>query len=118
MAKAWQTVGVPTGSAAAAAGAGRVAATTADELSLRRTGGFGGLVRERTLRLGDLPEDDAGRWQELLGGDRLTRLADAPSHPDAFCYGVRCDAARVDVSIPEPALEADLRELFERTLAR
>ena len=87
------------------------------ELSVRRTGGFGGLVRERTLRLGDLSDDDASRWRMVLGDDRLARLADAPTHPDAFCYGVRCDAVRLDVMIPEPALEPDLRDLFDRTLA-
>jgi len=94
------------------------APTAADELSLRRTGGFGGMVRQRTLRIGELPDDDASRWRDLLTDDRLTRLADAPTHPDAFCYGVRCDAARLDVTIPEPALEPDVRDLFERTLTR
>ncbi len=74
-------------------------------------------MRERSLHLADLPDDDASRWRELLAGDRLARLADAPSHPDAFCYGVRCDAPQVDLTIPEPALAAELRELFERTLS-
>jgi hypothetical protein len=73
-------------------------------------------VRERSLHLGELSEGDASRWRELLGGDHLVRLADAPTHPDAFCYGVRCDAARLDVTIPEPALEPDVRDLLERTL--
>lgn len=114
--QAWTTVGV--GPAVATPGSSTPATpTAADELAVRRTGGFAGLVRERTLRLGDLPDDDAARWRDLLSGDRLTRLADGPTHPDAFCYGVRCDAARVDVTIPEPALEPDLLELIERTLA-
>jgi hypothetical protein len=114
---AWRTVGVVAGGSTSGPAP---TPAPADELSLRRTGGFGGLVRERTLRLGELPDDDASQWHDLLGGDRLVRLAAAPSaatvHPDAFCYGVRCESARLDVTIPEPALESDLRALFERTL--
>jgi hypothetical protein len=114
--EAWRSVGVsPEVSRLAGA---RTSTAGASDLTVRRTGGFGGLVRERTLRLAELPDDDASRWRELLDGDRLARLADAPTHPDAFCYGVRCDAVRVDVTIPEPALEPDLRDLFERTLDR
>jgi hypothetical protein len=79
--------------------------------------GFAGIVRERTLRLDDLPDDDAYHWRELLAEDRLALLADAPTHPDAYFYGVRCEAVSLDVTIPEPALEPDLRDLFERTLA-
>ena len=114
--QAWQAVGV-TPEVSRLAGA-RTSTTGASELTVRRTGGFGGLVRERSLRLADLPDADAARWRALLAGDRLARLADAPTHPDAFCYGVRCDAPRIDVTIPEPALEAELRDLFERTLTR
>jgi hypothetical protein len=111
---AWREVGVVR--AGPGTGSADAPAERADELSVRRTGGFGGLVRERTLRLAELPDDDASRWRSLLSGDRLARLADAPTHPDAFCYGVRCDSARLDVTIPEPALEPDVRDLFERTL--
>jgi hypothetical protein len=115
--QAWRAVGVTAGDA----GPGETPAGSTDEppdtdLTVRRTGGFGGLVRERTLLLGELPDADATRWRDLLDGDRLTQLADAPTHPDAFCYGVRCDAVRLDVTIPEPALEPDVRDLFERTL--
>ena len=85
---------------------------------MRRTGGFAGQVRERTLRLTELPDDDAAHWRSLLAGDRLARLADAPTHPDAYCYGVRCEAAQLDVTIPEPALEPEVRDLFDRTLTR
>jgi hypothetical protein len=115
--QAWTTVGLSvTAPSSGSEPAGPSAHTAPEDLTIRRTGGFGGLVRERTLRLHELPEDDAAHWRELLAGDRLTRLADAPSHPDAFCYGVRCETPRLDVSIPEPALEPDERALFERTL--
>jgi hypothetical protein len=114
--EAWQTVGVgASGSTSQPAPAG---AMGAGDLTVRRTGGFGGLVRERTLRLAELPDDDAAHWRSLLSDDRLARLAAAPSHPDAFCYGVRCEAVRLDVTIPEPALEPEVRDLFERTLRR
>jgi Zn-dependent metalloprotease len=113
---AWRQVGVPP-EVSRLAGA-RTSTAGASDLTVRRTGGFAGLVRERTLRFDELPDDDAIRWRELVAGDRLARLADAPTHPDAFCYGVRCDAVRLDVTIPEPALEPELRDLFERTLTR
>jgi hypothetical protein len=113
--RAWQTVGLA--GSTAPPGDAPQASSSVDDLTVRRTGGFGGLVRERTLRLAELPDDDASRWRDLLAGDKLARLADAPTHPDAFCYGVRCDAARLDVTIPEPALEPSERDLFERTLA-
>jgi hypothetical protein len=114
---AWHTVGVTPGSADD--GSTETPGTEApDELSVRRTGGIAGLTRERTLRLGELPDDDASHWRDLLAGDRLARLAEAPTHPDAFCYGVRCRAAGLDVTIPEPALEPAVPDPFERTLAR
>jgi hypothetical protein len=115
---AWQTVGVtPVVEPVEAHPVDRSTQPgTGVHLTVRRTGGFGGLVRERTLRLGDLPDDDAARWRDLLEGDHLARLADARTHPDAFCYGVRCDASGLDVTIPEPALGPDVRELLERTL--
>jgi hypothetical protein len=119
VADAWRTVGVVSAGSTTKQGADTTkvgADTTGVDLTVRRTGGFGGLVRERTLRLDDLPDDDASRWRELLADDRLTRLAGAPTHPDAFCYGVRCEAVRLDVTVPEPALEPELRDLLERTL--
>lgn len=118
--EAWRKVGVAPAVSThpAADSAGTSGPTSGDDLTVRRTGGFGGLVRERTLRLHELPEDDAAHWRGLLSGDRLARLADAPTHPDAFCYGVRCEAAALDVTIPEPALEPDERALFERTLTQ
>jgi len=116
--QAWRTVGVsPVVDAAEDSPVDRpTQPATGVHVTVRRTGGVGGLVRERSLRLGELSDADASRWRELLGSEHLSRLADAPTHPDAFCYGVRCDAARLDVTIPEPSLEPDVRELFERTL--
>jgi hypothetical protein len=118
--EAWRTVGVPVVEVRASASleTSGTASTPAAELTVRRTGGFAGMVRERSLRFDDLPDDDASRWRALVAGDRLIGLAQAPTHPDAFCYGVRCDAARLDVTVPEPALDADVRALFERTLER
>lgn len=87
------------------------------ELRLRRTGGFAGMVRERTVLLGELPEPDTRDWQLLLSRPGLlNELAQGQVHPDAFCYGVQCYDAGVDVQIPEPSLTPDLRTLFDRTL--
>ena len=86
------------------------------EVLVRRTGGFGGLTRERTVRLGQLPEEDAHLWAHLLDKRRLSAFADGPSRPDAYCYEVRCALPPVEVSLPEQALPEDVRGLLERTL--
>lgn len=117
VAQAWATVGVTPGVLVHDRPApSPTTPTPVGEFSVRRTGGFAGLVRERTLHLDDLPGEDASRWRELIVGDELARLADAPTYPDAYCYGVRCRVPSLDVTVPEPALTQDLRDLFERTL--
>jgi hypothetical protein len=114
---AWATVGV-TGAVPPAEGpvTDRGVDPNAD-LLLRRTGGFAGLTRERQTTLGELPGALREEWTGLLAGDTLAALA-ASSRPlpDAFCYGVVCSAAEVDVQLPEPDLPTHVRDLFERTL--
>jgi hypothetical protein len=86
---------------------------------LRRTGGFAGLVREREVAIGDLPESDAKHWQHLLSAPTLQRIAASTerSHPDAYIYSVVCDEAGCDVTVQEPHLPEAIHSLFERTLA-
>ncbi len=88
------------------------------EVAVRRTGGFAGRTRERTVTLGELPEEDDRAWRDLLATDRLQGLAAAADrdYPDAYCYGVRCAVPEVDVTVPEPVLTDDVRSLLERTL--
>ena len=118
--EAWREVGVtdtpPTG--APRGGAERAPRDGAEprRVQVRRTGGFAGQVRERTVSLDDLPDDDASAWRTLLASPTLMALARGRMVPDAFCYGVSCDAPPLDVSIPEPALPEGVRELFDRTL--
>ncbi|MFM6850401.1 MAG: protealysin inhibitor emfourin [Terrabacter sp.] len=85
---------------------------------LRRTGGFAGLVRERQIALGELPERDAKDWQHLLAAPTLQRIAASTerTHPDAYIYSVVCDEAGCDVTIQEPHLPEAIHSLFERTL--
>ena len=85
---------------------------------LRRTGGFAGLVRERRVALGELPERDARDWQHLLAAPTLQRIAASTegTHPDAYTYSVVCDEAGCDVTIEEPHLPEAIHSLFERTL--
>ncbi len=131
---AWAGVGVvpaadPGGPGTDAPGAPAEPGTPADpadpgtpsagtEVAVRRTGGFAGRSRERTVVLHDLPESDTRQWQRLLATDRLRGLAAAVEreYPDAYCYGVRCAHPELDVSVPEPALTDDIRGLLERTL--
>ena len=135
---AWEQVGVLTAGAAAPAEAPTEAPTEAPAVSgagdhgasgatpgadaqvlLRRTGGFAGLVRERRVALGDLPERDARDWQHLLAAPTLQRIAASTegTHPDAYIYSVVCDEAGCDVMIHEPHLPEAIHSLFERTLA-
>ncbi|NHA70045.1 protealysin inhibitor emfourin [Phycicoccus flavus] len=90
-------------------------------VTVRRTGGVAGIVRERTVVIGMLQDSDTRRWQMLLAEERFQVVAEsaddaARSRPDAFCYGVACAMPLVDVQLPEPALDEDLQALLERTL--
>ncbi|KGN40749.1 protealysin inhibitor emfourin [Knoellia aerolata] len=128
---AWRSVGVTGGSVASAptavlatddadvdAGAGAGVPGGTVEVQVRRTGGFAGLVRERTISLDELPDADASAWRSLLAGPTptLQSFAGGPAQPDRFCYGVSCDSPPLDVTIPEPSLPGEVRKLFDRTL--
>ncbi|MEO7269364.1 MAG: protealysin inhibitor emfourin [Knoellia sp.] len=88
------------------------------QVQVRRTGGFAGIVREKTVVLDELPETDASAWRSLLAGPtpQLQAYAGGRTQPDRFCYGVSCDVPPLDLTIQEPALPNDVRELFDRTL--
>lgn len=135
VADAWRTVGVTPaaapvkkkrktkaarGGASGAGKAGPPASPTSDTtVSVTRSGGIAGMVVERTVALGELPDSDTQAWQGLLAEPaELRAMAKAPAahHPDAFCYGIACTAPKVDVSISEPALPDDVRSLLDRTL--
>ncbi|MCO5303783.1 MAG: M4 family metallopeptidase [Phycicoccus sp.] len=124
---AWKAVGVTASAkparkkvakAKAKAPAGPKAPSPTTEVSVTRTGGIAGLVKERTVALGDLPRKDTKAWQGLLAQPAgLRALAQEPGHPDAYAYGIACAEPRVEVSIAEPALPEDIRALLERTLS-
>jgi hypothetical protein len=112
---AWATVGVTDADPGEPAEPRKV--DPAAELLVRRTGGFAGITRERQTTLAELPRPDRRAWAGLLAGETLSQLAaSSRPAPDAFCYGVVCRAAEVDVQLAEPDLPAHVRELFERTL--
>ena len=77
----------------------------ATAVSVRRTGGVAGRTLERTVALEELPRADARAWRSLLADDRLPAIAGEAAGrrgiPDAFCYGVRCEAPPLDVELPE-----------------
>lgn len=117
---AWEQVGVLRSAAPGEPGPVEPAPAEAGrgtEVLVRRTGGFAGLTRERAVRLEELPREDADQWSHLLANRRLSAFANGPSHPDAYCYEVRCDAPATQVSMPEPRLPEEVRGLLERTLA-
>ena len=87
---------------------------------VRRSGGVAGLVRERTVTLQELPDDDAHHWATLLSAGRLRRIAEAARPagpvPDAFSWSVHCDLPPVEVDLAEPALTPPVRDLLHRTV--
>jgi hypothetical protein len=112
---AWSTVGV--GGDATTTPPGEAGIDPDAQLLVRRTGGFAGITRERRTSLAELPKPDQQAWAGLLAGETLPRLAAASEpKPDAFCYGVTCHAADIDVQLAEHDLPAHVRSLFERTL--
>ncbi|MFT4108273.1 protealysin inhibitor emfourin [Propionicimonas sp.] len=114
--QAWLTVGV-TADAAGATPSGDEQVDPHAQLLLRRSGGFAGLTRERRRALADLDDEDRRAWNGLLAGETLPRLAAAAEpKPDAYCYGVVCPQADVDVELAESGLPAGVRRLFERFL--
>ncbi|MCA0295746.1 MAG: M4 family metallopeptidase [Actinobacteria bacterium] len=115
---AWATVGVGEGTPNTTPPDGTSTVDPNAELVLRRTGGFAGITRERQTTLAELPKPDRRAWTGLLVGETLTQLAAAGGRPmpDAYCYGVVCHAAEVDVELAEPDLPEHVRALFERTL--
>ena len=121
VAAAWTSVGVTPAAAPvkkkrkARAASGHPTAGT--ELSVSRSGGLAGLVKERTVALGELPKRDASAWRGLLTApEGLRALADEPAHPDAFCYGIVCERPALDVTIAEHVLPEPTRALLDRTL--
>lgn len=135
--EAWQSVGVATGTDDTAAAPRRGARHGIDQdptgrhpgpdttITLRRSGGFTGLVTERRLRLDELPAADVRSWQSLLAAPaRLTVAADtggapgAARRPDAFQYQLSCPDCNVDLVLGEPELSDTARTLFQRALAR
>jgi hypothetical protein len=87
------------------------------EVLLRRTGGFTGMVKERRLVLGELPDREARRWRQLLAAPTLQQIArDQSTHPDAYCYELWCTQPDVHVTLAEPHLPEAIHTLFERTL--
>ncbi|MBM6403462.1 M4 family metallopeptidase [Phycicoccus sp. CSK15P-2] len=101
-------------------GAGADRPSPHTEVSVRRTGGVAGIVLERTVVIGDLPDPDLHAWQGLLVQGRLSGIAEAAQGrrevPDAFHYSVSSPVHPGAVELPEPVLDDDVRALFERTL--
>ena len=118
----WEAVEVtPTAAAPAPsgvpAGPPAIPAPEDTDLTLRRTGGFAGLVSQRTTSLDELPRPDARRWSKLLVGDELARRAARERRvADGFDWVVCSECLAVDVTVPEEHLTAPQRALFVRTL--
>jgi hypothetical protein len=85
-------------------------------IEVRRSGGVAGTTRERTVRLAELPEDEVLHWQTVFAEGVLSSVAAGPSYPDAFVYSIVCVSIHVDVTVAEPDLPRQVRDLLVRTL--
>jgi hypothetical protein len=65
------------------------------------------------VSLGDLPDEQAGRWYALLESGRLTELDPGPPMPDRFVY--RVIGPGLEVTAAEHQLPDDVRGLFDET---
>jgi hypothetical protein len=97
-----------------------VAQTRTAMLTVRRSGGFAGQTLEKTVRLADLPRDDATRWQSLLSGPLQGVVAGA-AQPDRFVYqvelaGTESVAPAVAVTLSEQDLSSDVLGLLNRAI--
>jgi Thermolysin metallopeptidase, alpha-helical domain/Thermolysin metallopeptidase, catalytic domain/Emfourin len=85
-------------------------------IEVRRSGGVGGITRERTVTLSELPEDEVLHWQQVFTEGVLRTLAGGRSYPDTFVYSIVCVSVDVDVTVAEPDLPSPVRDLLVRTL--
>jgi hypothetical protein len=83
-------------------------------LVVTRSGGFAGLRLERQLPLGELPDEQARRWYDLLDSGRLLQLDPVDPSPDRFVY--RLSGPGLEVTAGEQQLPDDVRGLFDETL--
>jgi hypothetical protein len=133
VAQAWQTVGVLAGSELldhereAGSGLldheqepGRDQATQSPPrvVVVGRSGGVTGMSTERRMNLGSLPDDEAARWQDMLGSGALQALTPARPRPDGFVYRVRCPDEKLDVSATEAELPEGVRSMIDDALRR
>ena len=108
---AWATVGVePRASAltgaAGGAGSGR---GSRGRVTVRRTGGFAGLVASGEVDLDGDDDPRAGEVRALLDRIDVRGLAGGLPHPDRYVYSF--DLAGAHVTVPEQHLTEDLRRL-------
>ena len=85
-------------------------------IEVRRSGGVAGMTRERTVTLAELPEDEVHHWQAVFAQGVLRSVSGRSSYPDAFVYSIVCVSVDVDVTVAEPDLPRQLRDLLVRTL--
>ena len=85
-------------------------------IEVRRSGGVAGITRERTVTLSELPDDDVRHWQEVFARGVLRMLAARATQRDAFVYSVVCVPVDIDVTVAEPDLPQQVRDLLTRTL--
>jgi hypothetical protein len=82
------------------------------QITVTRTGGFGGLRLERSVDTDGRP--DAAGWEELVRAAQLDAVPASPPQPDRFSYVIDVDGH--DVTVGEDDLTGPLHTLVERVL--
>ena len=82
------------------------------QITVTRTGGFGGLKVERSVDTDRRP--DAAEWEELVRTAGLAAVPASRPQPDRFTYRVDVDGRTVTVG--EPDLTGPLHTLVHRVL--
>ncbi|HYG94822.1 MAG TPA: protealysin inhibitor emfourin [Nocardioides sp.] len=121
--EAWEQVGVlaaaavdpavPATAAPALTSVGDAKESAGWPLTVRRSGGFAGQVREATVDL-DADDDVATRARHLFEQVDTEELGQGRPVPDAFVYSFRCGP--VDAQLGEHDLTPELRELADLVL--
>ncbi len=122
VAEGWGAVGIEVGGAEPVPdpeGAGAPAEPSAPgstTITIRRTGGVAGTVREATVDLADLPTSVAQELTRYLQ-QAQTSAEPAPGHPDAFSYRLTYHPDGPDLRVGEHSLPETVRQLISDALS-
>lgn len=111
--RAWQTVGVDSGSSTASHGSEH--SSQSDTVRVIRSGGVAGISRECTVRPNDLPSAQSQAWNGLLNSALLRQSVSPTTIRDAYRYRFVAPQWDLDAVAGEHDLPHAMRSLIERS---